>query len=305
MTTTPVEFLQHRHIDKARWDACVANAANSLLYATSTYLDAMSPGWHALIQGHYEAVMPVTWRSKLGVSYLCQPAFTQQLGVFSKSANPPQPLLERFLLAISHRYPLTEIFLNHQNQVPNACSTHNNFVLNLSASYTQTAGSYKSDLQKNLARAQKFNLQYLVSQAVEEALELYQQTYGQRMRIRPQDYRAFTQLCTNLATQQQAFVRKVQLPSGELLAIGLFLTDGRRIYNIASTTLPNGRTLEANHVLFDRLIHEFSGQPLLLDFEGSDLPGVARFYQKFGAENQPYFFWKSNRLPAVMRWWKR
>ncbi|MCU0387633.1 MAG: hypothetical protein MUE71_03400 [Chitinophagaceae bacterium] len=89
------------------------------------------------------------------------------------------------------------------------------------------------------------------------------------------------------------------------MAIGLFLKDDRRLYNIASTTLPNGRTLEANHFLFDQLICEFSGQNILLDFEGSDLPGVARFYQKFSPENRPYFFWKSNRLPAVLRWWKR
>jgi hypothetical protein len=83
------------------------------------------------------------------------------------------------------------------------------------------------------------------------------------------------------------------------------LKDEKRIYNIASSTLPKGRTLEANHYLFDRLIHEFAGQNLILDFEGSDLPGVARFYEKFGSANQPYFFWKSNRLPAVLRWWKR
>jgi hypothetical protein len=63
--------------------------------------------------------------------------------------------------------------------------------------------------------------------------------------------------------------------------------------------------MEANHFLFDQLIREFAGQDLILDFEGSDLPGVARFYQKFGPQNQPFSFWKSNRLPAVMRWWKK
>ena len=300
-----VEFITSGHVDKARWDACIHGATNGMLYANSRYLDAMSPGWHGLVQGDYEAVMPVTWRSKLGISYLCQPAFTQQLGVFSAPHANNADVMERFLMAIAKRFPLVEIFLNYENATQQAHSAHVNFVLDLNAPYVQIASRYKTDLVKNLARTQKFDLQYVRGDQVDEALSLYRQTYADRMRIRPQDYLAFAQLCTTLAAQQQAFVRKVHLPSGELLAIGLFLTDGRRIYNIASTTLPNGRTLEANHVLFDQLIHEFAGQPLLLDFEGSDLPGVSRFYQKFGAENQPYFFWKSNRLPAVMRWWKR
>jgi hypothetical protein len=57
--------------------------------------------------------------------------------------------------------------------------------------------------------------------------------------------------------------------------------------------------------LFHQIISEFAGTPLILDFEGSDLPGVARFYQKFGAQNQPYFFFKSNRLPTGIKWLKK
>lgn len=125
------------------------------------------------------------------------------------------------------------------------------------------------------------------------------------MGARSEDYDAFTKLATQLMQSGEGFIRKVNLSSGELLAIGFFAKDKHRIYNLTSTTLPNGRTLEANHFLFDQLIREFSGSGLLLDCEGSDLQGIARFYQKFGAVNQPYFFWKSNRLPAILRWWKR
>jgi hypothetical protein len=47
------------------------------------------------------------------------------------------------------------------------------------------------------------------------------------------------------------------------------------------------------------LIKEFAGQPIILDFEGSDIPGIAQFNKSFGAEKEFYFKIKINRLP----WW--
>mgnify|MGYP006875189819 CR=1 FL=1 len=79
-----IAYILHKDIDKLKWDACIQKAKNSLLYVHSFYLDIVSSGWDALIAGDYEYVMPLTHRKKLGIAYLAQPAFTQQLGVFSK-----------------------------------------------------------------------------------------------------------------------------------------------------------------------------------------------------------------------------
>ncbi len=72
-----------------------------------------------------------------------------------------------------------------------------------------------------------------------------------------------------------------------------------------NTTTQKGRDEEANHFLLDKVIKEFAGQPLLFDFEGSDLPGVREFYEKFGAINQPYFHYHYNGLSWPLRLLKR
>lgn len=306
-----IEYVPHAAIDKPQWNDCILQSANGLIYAHTEWLDAMSPGWDALVANNYQIVMPLTWRRKLGIYYLCQPPFTQQLGLFS--AMPiGQDLMEAFLRKAATRYRLIEIFLNYAMHKTDAMhATCTNFILPLKAGYSNIQAAYRRDLIKNLARAKKFNLSYRTENNAHTAIELYRNQYGKRLNYAPQVFEALHQLCAFWMKQDKALVRSIYLPAprpggnDELLATGLYLKDENRIYNIASTTLPNGRTLEANHMLFDRLIAEFAGQPLMLDFEGSDLPGVARFYQKFNPQNQPFFFWKSNRLPAVIRWWKR
>jgi hypothetical protein len=56
--------------------------------------------------------------------------------------------------------------------------------------------------------------------------------------------------------------------------------------------------MQANHFLLDAIINEFAGKNIVLDFVGSDIPGIAHFYKNFGFHNQPYFFYKFKNLPS-------
>ena len=76
-----IKYFLHNKIDLVKWDSCIDQSLNGIVYAKSYYLNNMSPDWNALILGDYEAVMPVTWRKKWQIKYLAQPAFTQQLGL--------------------------------------------------------------------------------------------------------------------------------------------------------------------------------------------------------------------------------
>ncbi|HSC55239.1 MAG TPA: GNAT family N-acetyltransferase [Phnomibacter sp.] len=299
-----IQYIQHVAIDKQKWDACIERAVNSLIYAQSIYLDHMSEEWDALVYGNYEAVMPVTWRKKWGMRYMCQPAFSQQLGLFY--IDPlHKNLLPNFLQQLSANFRLVEIFLNYDNTGSSEMQPAMNFVLPLHADYESIKAGYKTDLHKNLKRTEKFNLQYHQLEDASAAVKMYREYYQQRMGAKPNDYDNFLACIQKLMAEKKAIVRSVTQSNGALLATGIFAIDHQRIYNLASTTLPNGRMMEANHFLMDALIREFAESGLTLDFEGSDQPGIAKFYQKFGSIPQPYYFWKINRLPAILRWCKR
>ncbi len=122
--------------------------------------------------------------------------------------------------------------------------------------------------------------------------------------VHQKSYTRFASLCETLYKQGQCITRTVT-DKQEVLSTAVLLKDEKRIYNIMNATTARGRLKEANYFLFDQLIHEFSGTPILLDFEGSDLPGVRNFYEKFGAISQPYFYYHLNRLPWPLRFLKR
>ena len=304
-----IHFLQNKDIDKPRWDSTIRNSANGLIYAWSIYLDSVCPGWSALVNDDYSLVMPLTNKKKYGISYLYQPPFCQQLGVFG-TAKITENIVDAFITECTKHFSFGEIFLNSKNvfSIPSGLASCKNYTLELNKEYALLRRQYTASLvKKSLERIEKFNLQYSATNNVAEAVNLSRQLYAERIpHVTDTDYSSFLALANQLYIDGHALVREVSMPgTGELLASGLFLKDEKRIYNIISATVPNGRTYEANHFLFDKLIEEFAGTGLVLDFEGSDIAGIEHFYKKFGATDEGYYFLKWNELPWPARLLKK
>ncbi|HTR29614.1 MAG TPA: GNAT family N-acetyltransferase [Puia sp.] len=299
-----IHFLRHGEIDAGRWDRCILHSHSPVIYGRSFYLDAMAAGrWEALVMGDYEAVMPLTWRSKYGIRYLYQPAFVQQTGIFSLQPTTAS-LIDVFLRELDRHFRFAEIYLNFTN-AHSMLDPRTNFILPLDGPYDLLAGRYKKDLVRNLKLAQRTPLTYITDFDLQTALRDFRSVYAAQLpAIKAEDYRRFGSLCIFLQQQGQLLTRAVLDQGGSPLCSAVFLRDSRRFYLLHSTTLPAGRDFEANHFLLDRFIREWAGSGMILDFEGSDHPGIAHFYANFGGVDQPYFFYRRNRLPGVIRWMK-
>ena len=316
-----IRYMLRKEIDSLKWETCINQSPNGLIYGSLSYLDDMALHWDALILGDYEAVMPLTWNRKWGIRYLYQPPLTPQLGVFS-----PQPITEEIVTAflqqaVSH-FKFAEIYLNFANRVP-GLKPFTNIVLDLNAPYAVVRANYKKDLEKNLRRAAGFSLQYGPSSDVDGAIDLYREYYAAKTpHVTASDYRRFTTFCHNAQGSDSVLIRTVTArknndPASQPdqpqsspaanqppLALALLLKKKNRLYLLMSVCPPAGRKVEANHFLLDNLIREFAGTGTLLDFDGSEIPGVARFYSNFGGIDQPFFFYRYNRLPWPLRLFK-
>lgn len=212
----------------------------------------------------------------------------------------------------SSRFKFAEFTVNYENlidwkQEDFKQNLRNNFILQLGSGYKNIYKAYNTYIKQRLNRLQKFSLQYKKSDEVASSIKLYKELYHERMSsLSDKDYNQFSKLCKWYLKNDQVISRQVYNKDGkELLASVLLLKDDNRIYNIISCILPNGKKLLANYFLYNELILEFSDNDIILDFEGSDIPGVSYFYNKFAGENQQYAFVKFNRLPLPIRLLKK
>ncbi len=306
--SSTIQFLSNHQIDKQRWDECMYASPHGLIYGHSFYLDNMAAGWSALVGDNYDWVLPLVQRKKFGIKYLYQPPFTQQLGIFARSGV--EVPFETILADLQHRYSFWEVNWNYGSPVqmiksPVHCNPATNFFILLGSGYQAISEGYHKDLIKNLKRSRQFDLHYQSSDDFTKLVSIYREYYQQKMpHVSATDYHNFSELCACANENKLLLCREVVNDAGELLAASIMLNDGKRIYNMMNTITTGGRRVEANHFLLDSIIKEFAGQPLLFDFEGSDLPGVKSFYENFGGTNQPYFSLQYNSLPWFIKLFK-
>ena len=92
---------------------------------------------------------------------------------------------------------------------------------------------------------------------------------------------------------------------GELMSSCIFFFSHKRAYYILAANAPESRGSGSSHFLINGFIKENAGKDMWLDFEGSDVKTVAQFYKGFGAREEIYPALKVNRLPGVLRLFKK
>ena len=301
-----IRYVTYQQLNKQKWDSCIDNAANGLIYAYSFYLDEMADNWDGLVLNDYEAVMPLPWRKKYSICYLYQPFFCASLGIFSEKIITAE-LAAQFFQAVPAKFKYWDISLNHGNSflLPEfGMYERTNYVLNLQPGYEKLLTGFKTNIKRNIKKAGELGCTVEKNISLTPILVLSKEILQAVSPIEEEDYNNFSELYKILSGKGQAINYAVYSAQKELLASCLFFFSHKRAYYILVGNHPNGKTVGASHLLVNAFIKDYAGKDLLLDFEGSDIRNLAFFYSSFGAKEEKYGAIKLNRLPKLVKWLK-
>ena len=306
-----IHYLEHKAIDKKKWDATIAECDN--IYAYSWYLNLVHPGWEALVEDDYQSVMPLTGGKKFGICYLYQPYFVQQLGVFSKAPLTMEKTKE-FLNAIPSKYRFAEIRLNEGNAIEDGLQGveyHRNVLLDLNLEYEGIKANYHQNTKRNLAKAEANHLQIVNTVIPYHVVALFRDNRGALLdKWGDAEYNVMTQLAQVAQKRNHAFILGVtEKGVGQLIAAAIFMNTKDRITFLFSGLTEEGKQRQAMTYLLDQVIQKYANQPVTFDFEGSDDENLARFYLGFGGREVKYPSYTFNRLSPfgklVLQVWKK
>lgn len=302
-----ISHLKRNEIDEEKWDHCVQLSASRLPYAYTWYLDSVADRWDGLVHDDYVAVFPLVWRSRFLIHYLYQPFFTQQLGSFSPK-NPDEKILQSLLDAIPPRFRFIEINLNHMNPVVHdgfQVSPRINLCLDLSLSYEKLFHNYHENAKRNLHKAEKNNLRVRRDLTPEIVTEFFKANTGIKIpEVGEYDYEHLHRLMDAALKRNSGLALGVFDEKDNLYAMGFFIVTEKRIINLLPSIDDEGKEIGAGFYLVDDIVRKYAGSDKVLDFEGSMIPSIARFYKSFGAQEQTYWQLRRNNLPWVVKWIK-
>jgi len=303
-----IRLLHRDEIDLPRWNGCVHYAPNSLIYGYAWYLDNVADNWWGLVEDDYQSVFPLPWNDKLfGIKRLYQPPLSQQLGLFTVNGFS-EARIKAFLQAIPKEFKHVQLALNDSmsaiQRLPDyKVKERPNYLLPLNQPYEKLYENYSSNHKRNIKKGEKANLFATSSIKPEDFVAQLEQEMLRKGEQFPQaTYHAALRIIYNALHRGQGFFMLCLNEQKEVCAAVFWLLNGARYINLLNYTTPAGKEVGAMPYLMDLFIQGQANKPMFIDFEGSSIPGIARFYEGFGAENVPFYQWTENRLPWWIRW---
>lgn len=291
-----IRYLEREEIDTERWEELIAHSPAESLYPYAWYLDAASDHWSALVADNYRYVMPFAWRRKFGIRYIYQPVFCQQLGVHGREFPDPS-VCGQFLDRLTGLFRVGVYHFNAENQLEGrdsvAVQNLANHVLSLRPPYAELSGAYSVNARRNLKKAAAIGeVDTQVSLG-----DLMKCKISNDLSPRPSGY--YRALEKQLHTVMEKDRGQVYGVRGEkdLEAAAFIAFSRNRILYLLSVSSEAGKKRRAMFRILDQLIRDHAGTDRILDFEGSNIPSIARFFNGFGASPETYQEVRFNRLP--------
>lgn len=277
--------LKHNKIDFEKYDKTLSECKWSRIYAMSWYLDIVSPNWELICTEDYNIVMPLPKKKKYAIPYLIQPMFCQQLGVFAKN-QIQESQIRYFYKKLPYFYAILQgnsfdsIIFGKENLKPNYFIDSKNF--------DKQQKLYSKNTIRNLKKAESsenkiHNIGSLefIQFITREASNIYNKKM-QSLLIN------IVEKALNLDFGK-IIASKID---NDLNAVAFVLDFNNRIYYLAPASSKRGKENQSMAFIVNYLIKQAVENNKILDFEGSSLSGVERFYKSFGADCEYYGIWK-------------
>ena len=281
-----IRHISYEDIDRDSYDQCLLGSDHFRIYASSWYLDAVAERWDLLVLDDYQAVMPLPRRYKFGLAYVYTPVFVQQLGVFSKGSISVD-LERQFFKKAASKYFLFDYFTHSVPKGMDGISQRINYILSLEEQHIELQKKYNTNRKRSLKNS--FEKLRVDKNGAQDLFLDHYRTMDQGFPVTNEMLVKLDRLIA--ASNQQIKIWNV-FEKDTWIGGLVWVVDHKRVTYLVPVVSDQGRLKQASALLIDTLIQDHQKSGLILDFEGSMLPGVAQFYRSFGAEREIYYYFK-------------
>jgi hypothetical protein len=295
------------------YERLYASAGGSRLYTAPWWLGLTCgpAGWTALHhrdpQSGSRMAMAVHVRRIRGMKALVTPPLTQWVDVLAESPDP-HPWTEAFIANIP-RLPIIDVQVSGMPEAPFAAhgisaALRYSYILPASRDIAAVRAGYSEGLRRNIREARAA---YTVESTDDAGilLAMMRASYAQQKVAPPPGTETLIpRVMGALASRGQGRCLVARDGKG-VLAAALVAWDPVATYYLAGgrTARPEGAS--AHSILLDHAVEEAMARGTSFDFEGSMHPGIANFFQSFGARPEPFTrltrFTGPGRLWALLR----
>ena len=179
-------------------------------------------------------------------------------------------------------------------------------LLDLDQSIDNIHASYSENLERNIKRAVKYEMELSSLIKPGEIISLFKQNKGKEIeQFGKKEYDMLLDLTNQAGKRGLITLTGAKTPTCEFCAGAIFIESNNGFIFLFSAADKESRTTGAMSFIIDSFITSHAAKKGVLDFEGSMDKNLARFYKSFGSKEVVYLQIKKNNLPSYVKWIKK
>lgn len=312
-----VNLLSSEEINPEKWDNFVFKSPQGNIYHLHQYLNNLIPVWQAVIAtegNEIIAAMPFQSKLRYQIKFATQPFFAQYLGILfnisSENKYKELELKKKIIQEINTQLPSEIKYINYNfapefdYELPLIWSGWiqrklYTYWLDIRAGYDSFIKNAASHVRREIKKIEQSTIEIRETNDPDSVIHILKTAKGSALSNIPQHY--FNALAKNskhynLSGKSTCFIAY----DGEKAVAGIiyFLFKNKMIYYQGST-LPEYKNSGAMSAIIATSIKKYAGQFDYLDFDGSMIEPIERFFRGFGAYPVSYSNFSLNRLPFL------
>jgi hypothetical protein len=306
--------------DPTAWDAFVSQSPQGNIYHCHAYLSNLMPSWQAVVlreSGEIIAAFPFESRKKWGIRYALQPHFAQYLGIlFAKKSDQVYKNLEfqkkaiqmihealpkdirffNFNFAPEFEYDLPLIWLGWQHRM------RYTYWVDIRGGYESFLQASASHVRREIKKAGEAGLVVKVENKPETVVGILKTAKpAASNRVSSHFFEALCKNSRHYFETEQSCCLIAYDGDRPVAGIIYFFFKNKMIYYQGST-LPEYKNSGAMSKIIAESVRRFGANYQYLDFDGSMIEPIERFFRGFGAFPVRYGSFMLDRLPLGARW---
>lgn len=280
-----IRRLKYSEIDFVKYQKVLSEACQLSDFAQKEFMDIVAgKNWGLLIYKDYEAVMPIAWSNNFGIKIIQMPPLCHQLGVFSKTDD--SEMNQAFLDFLKNNFAISYYAFNKVNAFTVETQKRKSYVI-LKNNYEDVKKKYHIHRRRNVRHTEDINAnaefkKNIIPEKNMENFFLQNMRGISKMSLKKVFWRTVNRLVEAGLIELSVVSYKGNLRS----AVAIYSarqTDYLSMF-INSSQLGNKNipSIAIDYKLQECIEHKN------FDFMGSNVPSVASFNERFGA--QEYFF---------------
>ena len=295
-----IKIVKYEEIDFDRYSECLKNACQNTDYADKQFLDIVSKRqWFLLVDGDYDAVMPVSYVRKYGLTFILMPKLCQQLGVFSKKEDPE--INQQFYGFLNQNFLVSIYAFNGDNQFSHSVERKTSYLIKKN-SYSTTKKNYSSHRRRNVRIIGDLVGNIRLKKAWQERDKQFflKNIKGTN---KEKDNNQYFEIFEELLQKNIGHLRILEFKDEIQSFVYLFEGKNRRYLSLFINGYP---LINPNFpsIMIDQCFQDFI-EDKDFDFMGSEVENVAKFNERFGAVSYQYPLLTNDKITLLKNLWKK